>query len=120
LLQQAKAALVTSGTATLETALFRVPQAVCYKTPLKHLAGFIWRHFFKVRYISLVNLIAGKMVVKELFNENFSKKNIREELGRLLNDELYISRLQSGYQEVVDRLGASGASERAARVIFYL
>jgi lipid-A-disaccharide synthase len=120
LLQQAKAALVTSGTATLETALFRVPQAVCYKTPLKYLAGFIWRHFFKVRYISLVNLIAGKMVVKELFNERFSTENIREELNDLLNNGQYISRLQSGYREIIDRLGKPGASDRAAEVIFSL
>jgi lipid-A-disaccharide synthase len=120
LLQQAKAALVTSGTATLETALFRVPQAVCYKTPLKHLAGFIWRHFFKVRYISLVNLIAGKTVVKELFNEKFSMKNIREELNNLLNNKQYINNLQSEYQEVIARLGKPGASDRAAGIIFSL
>ncbi|GHT66896.1 lipid-A-disaccharide synthase [Bacteroidia bacterium] len=118
LLQQAKAALVTSGTATLETALFRVPQTVCYKTPLKQLAGFLWRHFFKVRYISLVNLIAGKMVVKELFNENFSMKTIREELNNLLNNEQYISVLQFGYKEVIDKLGKPGASDRAAEIIF--
>jgi lipid-A-disaccharide synthase len=117
LLRQAKAALVTSGTATLETALFRVPQTVCYKTPLKYLAGFIWRHFFKVRYISLVNLIAGKPVVKELFNENFSMENIREELNRLLHNEQYISAMQSGYSGVAERLGAVGASDRAAEII---
>jgi lipid-A-disaccharide synthase len=118
LLQQSDAALVTSGTATLETALFRVPQAVCYKTPLKHLTGFIWRHFFKVRYISLVNLIAGKPVVKELFNEHFSAKNIREELNSLLNNEAYVSRMQSGYGEIIERLGVAGASDRAAAVIY--
>jgi lipid-A-disaccharide synthase len=117
LLQQAKAALVTSGTATLETALFRVPQTVCYKTPLKHVAGFIWRHFFKVRYISLVNLIAGKTVVKELFNEHFSMENIRKELNNLLNNEQYIRHFQAGYQEVIDKLGKPGASDRAAAVI---
>ena len=119
LLQQSKAALVTSGTATLETALFRVPQTVCYKTPLKHVTGFIWRHFFKVRYISLVNLIAGKTVVKELFNENFSVENIRAELNNLLNNRQYIDNLQSGYREVADRLGKPGASGRAAEVVFY-
>jgi lipid-A-disaccharide synthase len=118
LLRQAKAALVTSGTATLETALFRVPQAVCYKTPLKHIAGFIWRHFFKVRYISLVNLIAGKPVVKELFNENFSTENIREELNNLLNSVQYVDNMQSGYQEVIDKLGKPGASDMAAEIIY--
>ena len=120
LLQHTKAALVTSGTATLETALFRVPQTVCYKTPLKQIAGFIWRHFFKVRYISLVNLIAGKPVVKELFNESFSTKNIHEELNNLLNNEQYIRNMQSGYQEVIDKLGKPGASDRAAEIILKL
>jgi lipid-A-disaccharide synthase len=120
LLGQAKAALVTSGTATLETALFRVPQAVCYKTPLKYVAGFIWRHFFKVSYISLVNLIAGKPVVKELFNESFSMENIREELNQLLNNEQYICNMQSGYQKVIDKLGKPGASDRAAeKIVLY-
>ncbi|MDR0768879.1 MAG: lipid-A-disaccharide synthase [Dysgonamonadaceae bacterium] len=126
LLQHAKAALVTSGTATLETALFCVPQAVCYKTPFKRLFGFIWRHFFKVRYISLVNLIVGKTVVKELFNETFSTKNIREELDNLLNNRKYIEKQQAGYREVAGRLGLRkdlppvGASDRAAGIVFSL
>jgi lipid-A-disaccharide synthase len=119
LLQHAKAALVTSGTATLETALFRVPQAVCYKMPCKYLMIFVWRYFFKVRYISLVNLIAGKTVVKELFNEHFSTKNIREELNNLLNNKPYINRMQCGYKEIIDRLGKAGASDRAAELVFY-
>jgi len=117
LLQQSKAALVTSGTATLETALLRVPQAVCYKTPLKYLSGFAWRHFFKVKYISLVNLIAGRSLVRELFNENFSKKNIRNELTDLLYNDSYIDSMQTGYSEVIEQLGAPGASERAAQAI---
>jgi lipid-A-disaccharide synthase len=119
LLQQAQAALVTSGTATLETALFRVPQVVCYKTPLSYLSGFIWKHFFNVQFISLVNLIVGKMLVAELFNEAFSVKNIRNELNRLLNDASYQDKLQTGYREVADKLGDPGASVRAARFIFY-
>lgn len=117
LLQQSKAALVTSGTATLETALLRVPQAVCYKTPLKHLSGFIWKHFFKVKYISLVNLIAGWQLVRELFNENFSVKNICNELTDLLYNTSYIDSMQTGYSDVIDQLGAPGASERAAQAI---
>jgi lipid-A-disaccharide synthase len=117
LLQQAQAALVTSGTATLETALFRVPQVVCYKTPLKYISGFLWKYFFKVKYISLVNLIAGKMVVKELFNAYFSMKNIREELNALLHNPQYVSLLQSGYQEVIEELGEQGASVHAAMAI---
>ena len=117
LLQQSKAALVTSGTATLETALLRIPQAVCYKMKFKHLSGFIWKHFFKVKYISLVNLIADKMLVRELFNEWFSEKNIRNELTDLLYNTSYINSIQSGYNEVIDQLGASGASDRAAQII---
>jgi lipid-A-disaccharide synthase len=117
LLQQSRAALVTSGTATLETALLRVPQAVCYKTPLKRIAGFIWKHFFSVKYISLVNLIADKTVVKEMFNEKFSEKAIRDELNHLLNNKAYIQIIQFGYQAVIDRLGETGASDRAANII---
>jgi lipid-A-disaccharide synthase len=117
LLQQAKAALVTSGTATLETALFRVPQAVCYKTPLKHIAAFVWKHFFKVKNISLVNLIAGKEVVTELFNEKFTMINIRKKLEDILYNVQYASTLQSDYQYVIDKLGDSGASDRAAKLI---
>lgn len=120
LLQQSKAALVTSGTATLETALLRVPQAVCYKTPLKHLSGFVWKHFFKVKYISLVNLIVDRQLVRELFNENFSVKNIRNELTDLLYNESYIDSLQTGYSEVTNQLGAPGASERAAQAIVFV
>jgi lipid-A-disaccharide synthase len=116
-LKQSKAALVTSGTATLETALLHTPQAVCYKTPLKRLSGFIWKHFFKVRYISLVNLIAGKPVIRELFNENFSVKTIRDELNNLLYNSSYINSMQTGYNEVSEQLGETGASDRAAQVI---
>jgi len=117
LLHHSKAALVTSGTATLEAALLRVPQAVCYKTPLKYLLGFLWRHFFKVKYISLVNLIIDKPLVRELFNENFSVENIRRELTDLLYNISYIDSMQAGYEEVINRLGTPGASERAAKAI---
>ena len=117
LLQQASAALVTSGTATLETALFRVPQTVCYETPVKHIASFIFKHFFSVKYISLVNLIAGKTVVQELFAASFSKQNIASELGKLLHDESYQQRMLQGYDDVIQRLGAPGASEKAAEAI---
>ena len=115
LLQQSKAALVTSGTATLETALLRIPQVVCYRTKFKRLSSFIWKHFFKVKYISLVNLIADKPLVRELFNMDFSEENIRHELSELLYNTSYIDSLQAGYDEVIERLGAPGASERAAQ-----
>jgi lipid-A-disaccharide synthase len=117
LLQQSRAALVTSGTATLETALLRVPQAVCYRLPLAGFGSFVFRRFFSCEYISLVNLIAGKSVLKELFGGSFSVQQIRNELDRLLNDQAYCQQMQEGYQEVIDRLGPPGASETAAREI---
>jgi len=117
LLQQSKAALVTSGTATLETALLRIPQAVCYKMPFKRLMGFVWKHFFKVKYISLVNLIVDRPLVCELFNENFSEENIRNELNNLLYNSPYINSMQAGYSELAELLGKPGASDRAAETI---
>ncbi|MDR1763933.1 MAG: lipid-A-disaccharide synthase [Dysgonamonadaceae bacterium] len=114
LLRQSKAALVTSGTATLETALFGVPQAVCYKTPLKRVSTFVWKHFFGVKYISLVNLVADREVVKELFGVSFSVGIIKNELGRLLNDSGYRQKISEDYAETAALLGAPGASERAA------
>jgi lipid-A-disaccharide synthase len=117
LLQQSRAALVTSGTATLETALFDIPQVVCYKTPLGALVNLVWDHFFKVKYISLVNLIAGKKVVKELFGKYFSEKNIRSELNALLNDKDYRNQMLSEYKSIQTRLGNPGASFLAAETI---
>jgi len=117
LLQQAQAALVTSGTATLETALLRTPQTVCYRLPLASISSFVFQRFFSCQYISLVNLIAGKSVVKELFGKHFSVRQIREELDLLLNDQSYCERMQQGYQEMIDRLGLPGASAKAAQKI---
>ncbi|MDR2389935.1 MAG: lipid-A-disaccharide synthase [Tannerellaceae bacterium] len=117
LLQHSTAALVTSGTATLETALFRVPQVVCYYTPLAKLAGFIFRRFFHTPYISLVNLIAGKEVVQELFADRFSAKAIHAELERLLHDSAYRTRMLDDYEEIIRILGQPGASRRVARHI---
>jgi len=118
LLSRSRAALVTSGTATLETALFGVPQAVCYKTPLAHLSTFVWQHFFKVKYISLVNLIAGREVVSELFGASFSVKNIRKQLDLLLNDESFRQNLAGAYLEVANRLGSNNAADTAANSIY--
>ncbi|GHV07742.1 lipid-A-disaccharide synthase [Bacteroidia bacterium] len=119
LLRQAKAALVTSGTATLETAVFRIPQAVCYKTPLKYLGDYVWKYCFKVKYISLVNLIAGKTVVQELFNTAFSVEKIRKELNNLLFNTQYIAEMQNGYEEILEILGNTNASDNAANIIFH-
>ncbi|MDR2056831.1 MAG: lipid-A-disaccharide synthase [Dysgonamonadaceae bacterium] len=118
LLQQARVALVTSGTATLETALLGIPQVVCYKTPLKYLSSFIFEHFFSCKYISLVNLITGRTVVKELFGKYFSVRHIRVEMNLLLYDEAYRKEMMKRYEQMTKILGKPGTSERVARKIF--
>lgn len=118
LLQHSDAALVTSGTATLETALFRVPQVVCYYVKAGKVASFIFRHFFHTKYISLVNLIAGREIVQELFGARFSYREIHDELGRILNDADYRNRMIAGYDSIIRLLGQPGASQRAARLIY--
>ncbi len=118
LLQQSSAALVTSGTATLETALFRIPQTVCYETPIKHVVTFIFKNFFTTKYISLVNLIGDKTIVQELFAGSFSVQAIKNELNKLLNDKAYREKMLQEYDNVIDILGKPGASEKAAKAIF--
>ena len=117
LLAQSRAALVTSGTATLETALLRVPQVVCYAMPGGRLAYMLFKNWLKVRYVSLVNLIADAEVVKELLVHHCTAQNINRELEKLLYDERERARIESGYAEVARRLGTPGAPERAARDI---
>lgn len=117
LLQHSDAALVTSGTATLETALFRVPQVVCYYVPAGRLSSFIFRHFFHTPYISLVNLISGKEVVQELFGARFSKENITTELKRIIHDKTYRETMLQNYDEMIRILGKPGASARTAELI---
>ena len=116
LLSRAHAALVTSGTATLETCLFGVPQVVCYKVPLPKILGYLRRHLLKVKYISLVNLVADREVMKELLAETFSVENIRHELLQILDGEAR-ERMLEGYAEVARRLGDQNAPETAARII---
>ena len=115
LLQQAEAALVTSGTATLETALFRVPQAVCYHTPIGKVISFLRRHILTVKYISLVNLIANREVVKELVADTMTVEQARAELERILYDKDYRQRMLDGYEYMAARLGDAGAPKRAAQ-----
>ena len=115
LLVKSYAALVTSGTATLETCLFDVPQVVCYKIPMPTVLGFLRRHFLKVKYVSLVNLVAGREVVKELL-EDFSVANIRNELQKILSGPDR-ERMLQGYQEVKRALGDEKAPDNAARLI---
>lgn len=115
LLAHAEAALVTSGTATLETALFKVPQVVCYTTsPLSYWIG---RALIKVPYISLVNLIAGKPVVTELIQRNLNGRNIISELKKLLFDKAFIKQQQEGYELVHQKLGEANAASKAARLM---
>ena len=120
LLAKATAALVTSGTATLETCMFRVPQVVCYKTPLPQLIGFLKRHVLSVKYVSLVNLIADREVVKELVAETFSVDNIRRELKAILPGGGKRQQMLDDYDEVHQRLGESHAPDEAARTMIRL
>lgn len=115
LLQQADVALVTSGTATLETALFCVPQVVCYHTPVGKLVSFLRKHILKVKFISLVNLIAGREVVRELVADTMTVENMRNELKRLLFQEDYRRKMLDGYEEMARLLGPAGAPRHAAR-----
>ena len=119
LLSESHAALVTSGTATLETALFNVPQVVCYETPLPWLIGRLRKLVLKVRYISLVNLVADREVVRELVADTFSVENIRTELDNILEGSARETML-AGYEEVRRRLGDFSAPEETARIIYTL
>ena len=117
LLAHAKAALVTSGTATLETCCFSVPQVVLYKTPLPRLTRWLWDSFFKVKYISLVNLIADREVVSEMMADRFTAPLIREELNRILPGEAARQTMLEGYRAVQKQLGDTVASDNAARIM---
>lgn len=120
LLSHSHAALVTSGTATLETALFNVPQVVCYKTPVPKLIAFLRRHLLKVKYISLVNLIANREVVRELVADSFSEDNIVKELSAITSDGSERSDMLRGYAEIKEILGDKHAAEHAAEIIYNL
>jgi len=116
LLMQAKAALVTSGTATLETALFGVPEVVCYKG--SYLSYQIGRRLVKVKYISLVNLIMDKLVVKELIQDDMNVENLKYELQELLTNEERQVQLANDYTALKKLLGEGGnASAKAAQSI---
>ena len=120
LLAHSCAALVTSGTATLETALFGVPQVVCYETPIPKVIAFLRKHLIKVRYISLVNLIADSEVVTELVADTFTVDNIANELGRLLPGSTERTTMLDGYAEVKRRLGKKNAPDNAAEIMLRL
>jgi lipid-A-disaccharide synthase len=111
LLQKSYAALVTSGTATLETALFGVPEVVCYKGGAISYA--IAKQLVKVEYVSLVNLIMDKEIVKELIQNELTENNLEIELGKLLNSDTR-SVMMNNYAELKTKLGGAGASKKAA------
>ena len=116
LLLQSKAALVTSGTATLETALFGVPQVVCYKG--SNISYQIAKRLVKVKYISLVNLIMDRQVVKELIQDEMNAENVRAELSKILKDVDVIYKMKQDYADLKKLLSEGGhASEKAARSI---
>lgn len=117
LLSHTTAALVTSGTATLETALFNVPQVVCYETPLPKLIRFAFNHVLKVDYISLVNLVANKEVVPEMFADKFTIDGIANELYKILPGQPARERMLAEYQEVVRELGSKVAPDEAASIM---
>ncbi|MBO6124565.1 MAG: lipid-A-disaccharide synthase [Bacteroidaceae bacterium] len=115
ILRYATAALVTSGTATLEAALFRTPQVVCYFMKARYLASFIRKLILKIPYISLVNLIAGKEVVPELVAHQMTVGNVRRHLLSILPDGEAREQQLCGYELMAQRLGEPGAPKRAAQ-----
>jgi len=115
ILQAAKAALVTSGTATLETALYKTPQVVCYAgNPLSYQIG---KQLVKVKYISLVNLIMNKEVVCELIQDDFNEKRLAQELHLITAHKTYLTKIKTDYKKLKQMLGGKGASKRAAQII---
>ena len=117
LLSHSTAALVTSGTATLETALFNVPQVVCYETPLPRLVRFAFDHIMSCKHISLVNLIADKEVVQEMFADRFKVDAIADQLYQLLPGMEGKKRMLAEYQVVRERLGNLMAPDEAATIM---
>ncbi len=120
LLSHATVALVTSGTATLETALMDVPQVVCYKTPVPQLVRFAFNHVMTVKYISLVNLIADKEIVSELFADRFTVPQIADALQQILPNHANRSKMLQGYAGIAHSLGDKIASKNAAQLMVRL
>jgi lipid-A-disaccharide synthase len=119
LLQQAKAAMVTSGTATLEAALLNCPQVVCYKMWGGAFTDFVAKKIIiKVPYISLVNLIAGREVVAELFQKDMTGENLKAELQKILFDESVRHKIFDGYDEIRQIMGGPGSSKKTARLMW--
>lgn len=119
LLAQAQAAVVNSGTATLETSIIGTPQVVVYNVALGRIAMIIKKIAIKVKYISLVNLIAEKEVVKELIAHYFNVENLKKELASLLFDEDYRKEIKANYQKIAQKLGEPGTAKRAAEKMIH-
>ena len=120
ILRQSAAALVTSGTATLETAILRIPQVVCYYTPMGRFISFLRRKLLKVKYISLVNLIVNREIVRELVADTMKEENIVNELRDILPGGTKRQQMLTDYEEMNRILGPAGASERAGKTIVEL
>ena len=120
ILRQSAAALVTSGTATLETAILRIPQVVCYYTPMGRFISFLRRKLLKVKYISLVNLIVNREIVHELVADTMKEENIVKELRDILPGGTKRQQMLTDYEEMNRILGPAGASERAGKTIVEL
>jgi lipid-A-disaccharide synthase len=112
LLQNAELAIVTSGTATLEAALFKVPQVVCYKSSF--ISFWIAKKLIKIKFISLVNLIANKEIVKELIQKDCTATNIVGELIKIKKGEKKAIQMNKDYNDLIELLGNEGASSRVA------
>ena len=115
ILKAANASVVTSGTATLEACLLSAPQVVVYRT--SWLTYKVGRAVIKVNYLSLVNLIAGKEVVKELIQDDFNAIKVLEEVDKIINDPKYCGKMLAEYQEVKEKIGFEPASKRAANAL---
>ncbi len=115
ILNLSEMAIVTSGTATLETGLFNVPQVVCYAG--NRLSYEIAKRLVKIKYISLVNLICDKPVIKEFIQVDFTKQNLENEMNNIANDEAYREQIQSDYTHMKQLLGGEGASRKTARLM---
>jgi lipid-A-disaccharide synthase len=117
ILIRSKTALVTSGTATLETALFEVPEIVCYKAG--NLSYQIAKRLIKLKFISLVNLIMNKEVVKELIQNDLTVENIKQELNELLTNENRQQQIKNDYRDLKNLLSRGGdASANAAKIMY--
>jgi lipid-A-disaccharide synthase len=115
LLRHSKAAIVTSGTATLETAILNIPELVCYKGDA--FSYQIAKRLIKINYISLVNLVMNKEVIKELIQYDMTVENITNELEQILNNDVYRNTMLNNFEEMRNILGGKGASKRTAEII---